>query len=121
MTETNEVSLNQWSEWEKKHEWVKNIIVDDIEVYFDGTYEELKELTITSREFHCFDVYGKDIDIDREFEVAYIIRDWCIRYMRHQQTNYDELLKYAGNDNTTYHHIKSTTNEAIFKKLPYLR
>lgn len=64
MTKTNEVSLNQQSECEEKHEWVKNITVDDIEVYFDGTYEELKDLTLTSKEFHHFEVYGKDIDID---------------------------------------------------------
>ena len=121
MTKTNEVSLNQQSEWQEKHEWVKNITVDDIEVYFDGTYEELKDLTLASKEFHHFDVYGLDIDIDKEFANEDILRDWCIEYMRHQQTNYEELLKYTGNDDTIYHHIKSTTNEAIFKKLPYLR
>ena len=97
--------------------WIKNITTDDIEIYFEGTYEELKE------DIECFYIArdDKDIHVSEQFTDKKYIRRLCINHVRHQKTNYEELLKHYHGDPSIYQHIKSTVNDAIQAKLPYLR
>ena len=119
-------------------EWIKNITTDDIEIDFEGTYEELKDCTLGHKEFHYFMTYNRDIDIDEIFVDPQVLKDWCIDYVRHQEAkilrnwsseyvqhreiSYDKLLKYYNRhrNNAIYQHVKGVVNQAIREKLPYL-
>lgn len=98
--------------------WIKNITTDDIEIFFKGTYDELKE------DIECYYIarYDRDICVSEQFIAPKKLMRLCINHVRHQRTNYEKLLKHynRNRDPAIYHHVKDVVNQAIREKLPYL-
>ena len=118
-----------------RKEWIKNITTDDIEIDFEGTYEELQE------DIECFYIarYDEDRHVSEQFidkktlrrlcidyvrhQKTKILRNWCPEYAQHQEISYDKLLKYYNRhrDPEIYQHVKNVVNQTIREKMPYLQ